>query len=489
MDRIIISYGCGEDGKKFITRCGEEDIVLEYVCDGNTKLEGTIFCNQPVRSIDCLKNDNRDKIIIISSRRYYYEIYELLKEIENSIVLPIDQFFYLYESDLIDSITYYDETEDDCYFFSELDNYIEKNRKICLFADAVLLEVDKNAGAKASFCYLKVLIKNGWNVVYYSSLADYSKKDAERLEQLGCFVLWGYNRKSQILNYLVNNKDDIELNFINRPEVFEDLRNYLATSQAPIIYYGHDIHFLRLQREYEILGDKKLLAESEQIKKIELNCIKMAELAGYPSIYEVDFLKRELPQSNIRYLPLYSYEDRELITYSDDRSGIMFIGGFVHRPNVDAMKWFCKEILPEIRRNGVNDVFYIIGSNPNEEIHRLSADGIEVVGYVSDKELEAFYRKCRLAVIPLRYGAGMKGKLLEAMYNGMPVVTTSIGVEGLIDYEECIEVEDDAVKFAKTVTWVIKDVEYAKQLSQKAQEYIRENFNEVKFESCLDGYI
>ena len=167
----------------------------------------------------------------------------------------------------------------------------------------------------------------------------------------------------------------------------------------------------------------------------------------------------------------------------------MFIGGFVHRPNVDAMKWFCKEILPEIRRNGVNDIFYIIGSNPNEEIHRLTADGIEVVGYVSDKELEAFYRKCRLAVIPLRYGARMKGKLLEAMYNGMPVVTTSIGVEGLIDYEECIEVEDDAVKFAKTVIWVIKDVEYAKQLSQKAQEYIRENFNEVKFESCLDGYI
>ena len=78
MDRIIISYGCGEDGKKFITRCGEEGIVLEYVCDGNKKLEGTIFCNQPVRSIDCLKNDNRDKIIIISSRRYYYEIYELL---------------------------------------------------------------------------------------------------------------------------------------------------------------------------------------------------------------------------------------------------------------------------------------------------------------------------------------------------------------------------------------------------------------------------
>ncbi len=490
MERVLVSYGCGRDGKEFLRKCNDNNIVVDYVCDGNIDLVGNIFCGYEVMSFDNLRNDLREKIIIVSSRTYYYEIVKELKPCVNSVVMSMDVFFYLYRiNNSVEDMSSFDEKTNNIRYFENLDSYIRSKRKICLFADSNLLAPDQNAGNKASLCYIKALVKQGWNVVFYSSLANYSPKDAIRLEELGCFVLWGYNRKKLILDYLLKNVGHIGLFFINRPEVFKELHDSLKMSKSTIIYFGHDVHFLRLKREFEITGNELLIDEINRMKNLEYDCIKRSTLAGYPSHYEVELLKRELPQSNIKYLPLYSYKERELFEYDEGKNGIMFVGGFLHRPNIDAVKWFCDDILPIIRKAGNEDVFYIIGSNPNKEIYNLGSRDVKVMGFVTDDELLEFYKKCRLAVIPLRYGAGMKGKLLEAMYNGIPVVTTSIGAEGLMDCEKCFEVADDAIGFADKVSSITNDLELAKQISLNAQAYIRDNFNEEKFDSYLEGYI
>ena len=97
----------------------------------------------------------------------------------------------------------------------------------------------------------------------------------------------------------------------------------------------------------------------------------------------------------------------------------MFVGGFAHGPNIDAAIWFVTQVYPLIREKE-KIPFYIVGSNPTDEVKALANDDVIVTGFVSDEELDRIYSNCKMAVVPLRYGAGVKGKVIEALYNGMP---------------------------------------------------------------------
>ena len=111
-----------------------------------------------------------------------------------------------------------------------------------------------------------------------------------------------------------------------------------------------------------------------------------------------------------------------------EREGILFIGGFEHPPNTDAMVWFVEEILPLVRKS-IPARLTILGSSPSEEILRLSGPNVEVTGYLPD--VDEHFRRSRVFVAPLRYGAGMKGKVGQAMAHGLPAVMTPVGAEGI----------------------------------------------------------
>ena len=124
-----------------------------------------------------------------------------------------------------------------------------------------------------------------------------------------------------------------------------------------------------------------------------------------------------------------------------EREGILFIGGFSHAPNVDAALWFGKEIYPEILKRQ-NITFYIVGSNAPDEVKNLNTTGIKYKGFVSEHELCDLYQKVRIVVVPLRYGAGIKGKVVDAMYQEVPIISTSVGIEGILEAESCVEIAD-----------------------------------------------
>jgi len=134
-----------------------------------------------------------------------------------------------------------------------------------------------------------------------------------------------------------------------------------------------------------------------------------------------------------------------------------------------------EEIWQEIRAKlKVN--FYIVGSNPPKEIVDLhnEAEGVIVKGYVSDEELARIYQSVRLVVVPLRFGAGIKGKVIDAMYNGLPMVSTSIGAEGIIGADDILNVADTAKDFATNVIELYEDTKRLENLSQKASRYVKE---------------
>ena len=114
-----------------------------------------------------------------------------------------------------------------------------------------------------------------------------------------------------------------------------------------------------------------------------------------------------------------------------------------------------------------------------DEIKALEAEdnGIVIKGFVSEEELASLYESCRIVVVPLRYGAGVKGKVVEAIYNGAPIVTTSVGAEGIPDVEEMLEIADEPLEFAQKVVALYQDEARLFKMAKKTQEYIKKHFS------------
>ena len=135
----------------------------------------------------------------------------------------------------------------------------------------------------------------------------------------------------------------------------------------------------------------------------------------------------------------------------ENRKDLLFVGGFNHPPNKDGVLWFVRDILPSLVEQVPDIKLHIVGSNTPNEIRKLAGEHVIVDGFVSDEELAGLYRSCRVVVAPLRYGAGVKGKIIEALYNRSAVVTTSIGAEGIPSENNPFAIADTPEDFSKAV--------------------------------------
>lgn len=225
-------------------------------------------------------------------------------------------------------------------------------------------------------------------------------------------------------------------------------------------------------------GDPAHKKESEYMKKQELALIRTADMSYYPSCVERDVLREIDGSLRVKAVCLNMFESfRENIDFDfTKRKGLMFVGGFAHHPNKDAVMWFVEEIWPLIRRR--TDIpFYIVGSKAPEEILALDGqNGIVVKGFVTDEELEELYGFCQAVVVPLRFGAGVKGKVIEALYYGLPTVTTSIGAEGIEGADEVLAVADTAEDFARMTLKYCEDPELSGRTGRAAVEYVKNTF-------------
>lgn len=192
---------------------------------------------------------------------------------------------------------------------------------------------------------------------------------------------------------------------------------------------------------------------SESSKRDELEIMRKSDMVYYPSYIEKNAISEIDPSIKVKTINAYIFDTAHLdMQYSaENRNGILFVGGFRHTPNVDAVKWFAKFIFPKIQAKNNSIQFYIAGSNAQYDIKKLDGNGVVFKGFVSESELKQLYSSCRIVVAPLRYGAGVKGKVIEAFYNGMPVVTTSIGAEGIEGIENIAKIHDDEEDFANAI--------------------------------------
>lgn len=365
-------------------------------------------------------------------------------------------------------------TEDDLFHAKDR----SQGKKTILVIDHYVPQFDKDAGSKTTWQYLKMFVKKGYNVKFIGDNFYQHEPYCTALQQEGIEVLYGPWYAQNYKQWIIDNQDNIDFVYLNRPHITEKYIDFLKNeTNIKCIYYGHDLHFLRLKREYELNGDEKVLDESEDWRKKEFDIMHNAAINYYPSYIEVDEIHKIDDSIPAKAITAYVYEEflEDIDMDFAKKEGLLFVGGFGHPPNADAVLWFVNHVYPLIRKK--QDIpFYIVGSNAPDNIKKLDGkNGIVVKGFVSEEELADLYDSCKIVVVPLRYGAGVKGKVVEALYNGTPMVSTTVGIEGIQGAEEFMEVSDDAVEFAEKVLALYNDHDKLIKTVNAYQSYVKEH--------------
>lgn len=197
---------------------------------------------------------------------------------------------------------------------------------------------------------------------------------------------------------------------------------------ARVVFNTIDVHHLRVRREAELRGDAAGLAAAEATREREEALAREADATVVVSDAERDLLARAVPDANLVVLPLARVA-RSPCTPFARRSGIGFIGGFAHAPNTDALRFFLAEVWPLIRREDPRCEFSIVGAGLPPDVLAGAPDGVRYLGPIDDTA--PWFENLRLTVAPLRYGAGVKGKVVSSLAAGVPCVATPIAVEGM----------------------------------------------------------
>jgi GT2 family glycosyltransferase/glycosyltransferase involved in cell wall biosynthesis/FMN phosphatase YigB (HAD superfamily) len=378
------------------------------------------------------------------------------------------------------------------HFHNGEEVYLAKDRgqlkKQILVVDHYVPNYDKDAGGRCTFMYLKAFLNMGMKVTFIGDNFAKPEPYTTALTQMGIEVLYGDFYYVNWQGWLKENLKYFDYVYLQRPHIsikYIDLvKEY---SRAKVFYFAHDLHHVRMYREYLLSGDQEVLKESEHWKKIEMELFEKADVGHVVGSYEQEIMQKAFPDKPIRNIPLYIY-DEALERIEKDfskREDILFVGGFAHAPNIDAVVWFAEHVFPHILEKHPDLVWHIVGSKAPQEVKALASDHIVLEGFVSDEDLGELYRKCRLVVVPLRYGAGVKGKIVEAAYYQIPVVTTAIGGEGLDASVGSFVMEDDPDRMAELIEGLYTDFDRLREMSDAGERLIQKYFTSKAAQDVL----
>jgi glycosyltransferase involved in cell wall biosynthesis len=312
-------------------------------------------------------------------------------------------------------------------------SYAKKN---VLIIDSIIPEYDKDSGSRRLHKIIQILIKNKFGVFLVADKKEYKYKTeyVDHYKKLGVVVyepsvnLDGklITRESFILNILKK----IDYAWLHRADVFNDYSGIVSKKKSvKLIYDMVDFHYLRLEREWQNSKNEKVKKEAEKYKHIEVENSKKADKVVTISDADKEALKEFYPNEEkmITISNIHQYKNLKQ-EHLERRSGLFFIGGFSHKPNEDAIAFLYNEIMPLVWKVNKDIKVTIVGSYPTKEILALNSDRFSVLGFVEDISL--YFNSSRVFIAPLRFGAGVKGKIGQSLEYGLPVITTDVGAEG-----------------------------------------------------------
>ncbi|MDQ8051140.1 methyltransferase domain-containing protein [Luteibacter sp.] len=351
------------------------------------------------------------------------------------------------------------------------------DRKVVLVVDHYVPQPDRDAGSRTMTAFIHALLAEGWTVKFWPDNLWFDPTHTPELQARGVEVIFGDKRHAGFEQYLREVAGDLDAVLLSRPHISVP---YLRTIRAVmpdlhIAYYGHDLHFRRMQAEAKVTRNPQLQEDHARIEALERQLWRDADVVLYPSDDEARDVSELEPTSRSSAITPYAFDHFREDASPLRRSGIIFVAGFAHPPNVDAATWLVQEIMPIVWKQRPGEQLSLVGANPTADVLALAGPRVEVTGYVSDAELADRYLRARVAVVPLRYGAGIKGKVVESLQQGLPLATTHVGAQGLPGLSDFAAVTEDPQEMADALlqlltedaAWVVQSRAGARYVSKR----------------------
>jgi GT2 family glycosyltransferase/glycosyltransferase involved in cell wall biosynthesis len=354
---------------------------------------------------------------------------------------------------------------------------LHRHQRQVLVIDALTPMPDHDSGSLRLVNLMRLLREQGLHVVFLPANREHAGRYTADLQQLGVET-WHApfaQRAPAWLRQHGNRFDSVLLcrHYVAR-EFLPLLR--LHAPQARIIFDTIDLHYLREQRAAELGDDAALKRAAGRTRTAELGVIARSDVTVVVSEAERELLARDAPQATVEVLSNLHQLAGPGQPFAQRRD-LVFVGGFRHPPNVDAVRWFVQDIFPLLRVRLPDIQFHCIGSHVTPEIEALASHpGVVIHGHVAD--ITAYMDGCRIAVAPLRYGAGVKGKVNLSMAHGQPVVATRCAAEGmhLLDGHDVL-LADSAEAFAAAILRLHDDAALWNTLSANGLDNVARHFS------------
>ena len=323
-------------------------------------------------------------------------------------------------------------------------------RKNILVIDHHVPMPDKDSGSVRMFQILKLLHQLGHRITFIPDNLAYEPPYTCELQKRGIEVVY-HPYVKKVRDYLLAHGPGFDVVVLSRCDFarkyFADVR--LHAPQSRIIFDTVDLHYLREDREAQVTRDPEMRRKAQEKQQLENELIGQADETWVVSPLEQQLLREKWPRKSVQLVSNIVDVPGSNTPFALRRD-YLFIGGFQHRPNTDAVLFFVQKIYPLVSEQLGNAKFYIIGRNPPPEIVALATDKIIVAGL--QRDVRPFFDSVKLSVAPLRFGAGVKGKINQSMACGVPVVATSLAVEGMeLEDREDILVADNPEDFARAL--------------------------------------
>ncbi len=363
-----------------------------------------------------------------------------------------------------------------------------KNKKTILVIDHYVPTFDKDAGSRTIFNFLDTLCGLGFSVKFIGDNFYPEEPYTQILQKMGVEVLFGEYYQNNWGKYLLENNNYINFILFSRSHTSKKYLQFIKQNRINVstLYYGHDLGFIRLEQQYNITLNKRLLSEIKDSKQNEEYMYNNVNMSLVCSTIEQSLILDFWPNVNTTLVPAYFFPTDIAIGNLNGRNGLLFVGGFSHYPNIDAMIWFLDFIYKSL--DDVGMTLRIVGSNIPQNLlkYKDKFKNLEFFSNISDKELKNLYNISKIVIAPLKQGAGIKGKVIEAMSYGVPIVGTDIAYEGLPNLERlhlarCNNVDS----FIEEVHNLLNNRELWLKRSQDGLLYIKQNFSKENMTSVF----
>ena len=354
-----------------------------------------------------------------------------------------------------------------------------KGQRQILFVELGLPSPEREAGAVTLHHFAEIFSQNGWIVVL--ACLGGGGQSLWQFQSGGFLPLETLPPIRSLKSWWRRHGNNFEALLVSRPGIGAVVRRALAGDRPQrLIFYGHDLHAERFGKEAAITAKPEIRLLAERFQRLERSLWRWADVSFYPSQQEALNATSLEPLARIRAVTPYVLKASGAEWQSPPRAmGLLFVGNFRHEPNIDGIRWFCAAVWPRLRAMYAKAICTVVGAAmPAYLANELTgAAGIRVAGWLSSQDLMQEYRQARVVVTPLRYGAGIKHKVVEALAHFRPVVTTSIGLQGLEGMGEHLPAHDEAEDFASACQALLTDDSLWLERARHGQKTVMDQFS------------